>query len=124
MKTLNLMIKKFKEFLNENFVDNFAGVSPTIMASMGIDTEDISHCIKIAREIRQEIGDKGTCVIGAGLYCRKKDAGSGFKSYRIVDSYSQGNTGPEKIFSAIQNYLQNTGKYKNLIFEIEWGNMD
>lgn len=83
------------------------------LETLGVSGWDIEKILEICADIANEIGDSGTCVIGGGLIANGK---------KIVSSYSQGNTGPEKCYTQVRDFLKK--KYPDIKCTIEWGNMD
>jgi hypothetical protein len=90
-----------------------SGVALNRMKSLGISDEDIMAVSKMAGDIAQKTGDKGTCVMGGGLFANRQ---------QIVTNYSQGNCGPEEIYTTVLHYLE--PKYPQIKFHIAWGTMD
>lgn len=88
-------------------------VNVGVLRQLGVSYEDINASIEIIREIAFLTGDQGSCVVGGGLKANGQI---------VITAYSQGNTGPERCYAKIKNYLSN--QYPKIKFEIEWGNMD
>ena len=111
---LNTGIKHYTDELKSfNKIDAPRWIDADMMSQYGISSDDINYVVKAAKEIATEIGDSGTVVLGAALTVNGDE---------IITAYSQGNIGPERIYTTIKKYL--TPKYPKLSFNIEWGNMD
>jgi len=99
--------------LFEAYNGRYSPIDRNALLRLGVSHEDILHCEKIADDVMKDEGDSGTCVVGAALLANGRE---------VVEPYSQGNTGPERIYKAVRDYL--APKYPKVKFEIQWGNMD
>ena len=71
--------------------------------------EIIDMCIKIM----DEVGDRGSSVLGGGLYINGE---------KFLGAYSQGNIGPERIYKKVEEFLNKN--YPKLDVTVSRGNMD
>ena len=78
-----------------------------------ISDEHRKEIIDMCIEVMDEVGDKGSSVLGSGLYINDE---------KFLRAYSQGNIGPERIYSKVEAFLNKN--YPKLDVRVSKGNMD
>jgi hypothetical protein len=78
-----------------------------------ISDEHRKEIIDMCIEVMDEVGDKGSSVLGSGLYINDE---------KFLRAYSQGNVGPERIYNKVEAFLNKN--YPKLDVRVSKGNMD
>lgn len=78
-----------------------------------ISDEHRKEIIDMCIEVMDEVGDKGSSVLGSGLYINDE---------KFLRAYSQGNIGPERIYNKVEAFLNKN--YPKLDVRVSKGNMD
>lgn len=78
-----------------------------------ISDEHRKEIVDMCIEVMDEVGDKGSSVLGSGLYINDE---------KFLRAYSQGNIGPERIYNKVEAFLNKN--YPKLDVRVSKGNMD
>jgi len=113
-------ILEFKQFIEEgsNARDFMTYVlahkkGTSAFKQFKISDEHRREIIDMCIEIMDEVGDKGSSVLGSGLYINDE---------KFLGAYSQGNIGPERIYKEVEAFLNKN--YPKLDVSVSKGNMD
>ena len=98
--------------LQESKASNFA-IDWKALRRLSFEEEDVEEIEDIINKIDKRVGDKGTCVLGGGLYANGN---------QIIKPWTQGNLGPEEAYDKVKKYLEKI--YPRVKFVIQYGNMD
>jgi len=84
-----------------------------VFKKLGISDDDRSEIIQMCVDVMNDVGDKGSSVMGGGLEINGEP---------FMRNYSQGNLGPEQLYSKVIDFLEKN--YPRLKVVQKWGGMD